>query len=208
MEGKGFTTRQAAELGEIPYPTMSFLRVEDVLRPSICEGGERGVLSRYSLEDVIALRCMSRLRRVPGAFNTLKAVAKFWQSAEGAALAQSGTDQILIVTETKAALESPEVTLREVILAHGSRVLHVVDVGEVVTDVRATVSENWLAEHAPPPRGRPPRRRRARDAADTARSQDAEGRTSNEAPRKRATVQRRARDASSTLKNTGKRRKR
>jgi hypothetical protein len=202
MQSKGFTTRQAAELGEVPYPTMSFLRVEDVLRPSICEGGERGVLSRYSLEDVIALRCMSRLRKVPAAFNTLKAVAKFWQSSEGAALAQSGTDEILVVTEAKAALESPDATLREVILAHGTRVLHVVDVAEVVTDVRATVTENWLLKHAPPPRGRPPRRRRAREAS------DATGRTSNVAPTKRANVQGRTRESSNTLKNTGKRRTR
>jgi hypothetical protein len=77
---KGFSTKQAGELSDIPVPTIGWLKKSGV-RPSIRPGRAQGHASVWSLADVAALRAFSLMR----VFGAAKCFTAKWSDVRDAA---------------------------------------------------------------------------------------------------------------------------
>jgi DNA-binding transcriptional MerR regulator len=165
-----FTSKQAAELCGLPYPTLGFLRARGLLTPSIRVGGNKGAANVYSFEDIVALRCLSALRAVPSTFQAMKGVIAFWTDPEARALIAASEKavsakkplprrRVLVVTATGKVALAGNKTVNDLVEKHESAVLHIVDVSRLVDEVLVEASElRLLRLHVEPgPNGRLPR---------------------------------------------------
>jgi DNA-binding transcriptional MerR regulator len=156
---KAYTTAEAAELGGIAYPTLGYLNAKGILKPSVRLGGHQGAANAYSFADLVALCSISELRKGPASLGALSAVAEFWKSDEGLALADTGAeDKVLIVTpDGKAVLENDAPVL-QLSARHRTDVLHVINVGGLVDRLHLWATEQHMIAPTPKRRGRPPGR--------------------------------------------------
>lgn len=155
LRNKAYTTAEAAELGGVAYPTLGYLNAKDILKPSIRVGGHQGAASLYSFADIVALRSISALRRVPAALGTLRGVVDFWKSADGLAVVAGGAPGkvLVVIPEGAAKLEDGKDVLA---LTSKHRILHLVDAEALVEDLIVGAAENLNEDREPKRRGRPP----------------------------------------------------
>jgi DNA-binding transcriptional MerR regulator len=154
---KAYTTAEAAELGGLAYPTLGYLSAKNILKPSVKLSGHQGAANAYSFADLLALRSISEIRKVPASLGTLNAVAVFWQSEEGLALADTrALGKVLVVTpDGRAKLENDSSVL-ELTAKYETNVLHVINAGGLVSDVHVEATSQHIIEPSPKRRGRPP----------------------------------------------------
>jgi hypothetical protein len=154
---KAYTTAEAAELGGVAYPTLGYLNAKNILKPSVKLGGHQGAANAYSFADLLALRSISEIRKVPASLGTLSAVAAFWQSEEGLALADTrALGKVLVVAPDGRAKLEDDASVLELTAAYKTNVLHVIDAGGLVSDVHAEATSQLINEPSPKRRGRPP----------------------------------------------------
>jgi DNA-binding transcriptional MerR regulator len=175
LRNKAYTTAEAAELGGVAYPTLGYLNAKDILKPSIRVSGHQGAANLYSFADIVALRSISALRKVPAALGTLRGVVDFWKSADGLAVVAGGAPgKMLVVSpEGAAKLEEGKDLLA---LTSKHRVLHLVDAEALVEDLIVGAAEALHEDREPKRRGRPP----GRHKPETERPRGGERRTRRE----------------------------
>ena len=151
-----YTMAEAAELGGVAYPTVAYLAAKNIVRPSIKVGGHQGAANVYSFTDVVALRSISELRRVPAALATMSAVAAFWSTKQGKELAATrARGKVLVVTPQGKAVLRDDASVLQLTRDHKSNVLHVINAGGLVEDVHVNATESHFAGRGPRRRGRP-----------------------------------------------------
>jgi DNA-binding transcriptional MerR regulator len=160
-----YTMAEAAELGGVAYPTVAYLAAKNIVRPSIKVGGHQGAANVYSFTDVLALRSISELRRVPAALATMSAVAAFWSTKQGKELAATrARGKVLVVTPAGKTVLRDDASVLKLTRDHGSNVLHVINAGGLVEDVHVNATESHFTGRDPRPRGRP---RGSKEATET-----------------------------------------
>ena len=171
-----FTSKQAAELCGVPYPTLSFLRARGLVTPSVRAGENKGAASVWDVYDVALLRCLAELRAVPATFDTMKGVIECCRTPEARAVIEANRfdgkvdgpvpdKNLLIIKGNGTAELAGDCKVSELFSAgenaEGTRapvVLHIVDLARLAHEVSMDVTALQIVEGnaVPGPKGRLP----------------------------------------------------
>lgn len=142
MGTQGFTTAIASKLGHVSRSLLETWDRSGFLSPSF-PAPRRGVSSRYSFRDVVAIRVAADLREAGISPQALRRVVKYLSTRKGLSPTEALASTNL-VTNGHDVFEVAGATSISTLQKPGQRVLFVVPLGELVTEIqtnaRAVVS--------------------------------------------------------------------